>query len=282
MICDVCGKINASTLENKQQSLYRCGVCGHGYKKMPPENHEKYNENYFSETHKKWFDNPDYVLFELIDKEISKIKQDKQLKVLDVGCGKGDFLKYLKEKNSGSDLYGIDLSDNNCPGINFIKGDFINDTIGIKFDVISSLAVIEHIDSPHSFVRKVADHLSPGGLIFIMTVNDSNIIYKIAKLLKKVGVNSAYSRLYDKQHLQFFTNHSLKLLMEMNDLDVMLQKNHNYPLTAVDFPKTNIVVSQVYKLFMKIFFSLSKICKNGMLQTVICIKKERIHGSADL
>ncbi|MFC1576469.1 methyltransferase domain-containing protein [Candidatus Omnitrophota bacterium] len=110
--CSVCNSDEKVILEDKPLSLYRCGACRHVFKDLPEKFEETYDEDYYLDEHKNWFANPDYPLFDFIEKEISKIKKPGPTKVLDVGCGKGDFLKYLKDKNPALELYGIDLTSN--------------------------------------------------------------------------------------------------------------------------------------------------------------------------
>ena len=70
---------------------------------------EDYSDEYFIVTHKNWFENPNFKLFEVLSSIIDN--DDSSLKVMDVGCGNLDFLKFLREKYSKIDLNGIDFSE---------------------------------------------------------------------------------------------------------------------------------------------------------------------------
>lgn len=271
--CSICQNSDKVIIQDGHLGLYRCRRCAHSFKNISKEEQEQFSDEYYLQTHKNWFSNPDYRLFDFIHVKILELAPDRKVRLLDVGCGKGDFLKYLNHTNFKIDLHGVDLTHNQYPGINFIEGDFLKEKIGMRFDVICSLAVIEHIDSPLLFIRKINNLLLPDGLLFIMTVNDDGLIYKIARLFKRMGIDSAYSRLYGHQNLQFFTNRSLRAILKTNGFDVILQKNHNHPLKAVDLPKANFVTTQLYRIFLRIIFPLSAIGKNGLLQIVICKKR---------
>ena len=271
--CSVCNNSDKVILEDEPLSLYRCGTCRHVFKNLPTKFEETYDEEYYSEEHKNWFANPDYQLFYFIHNEISKIKSDRPLKVLDVGCGKGDFLKYIKERNPELELYGIDLSSNECPGIKFIKGDILKDNFSMKFDIITNLAVIEHLNSPQLFIKKIKELLLPGGLLFTVTDNDYSMFYRIARLLKKVGMNAAYDRTYMTQHLQCFSRNSLKVLMDMNGLEIIRHKDHNHSIAAVDYPKTNLFTTIFYVIGIYIIFGLSNMINDGILQVAVCRNK---------
>lgn len=273
--CSVCQEDKNIALEDIDLRLHRCGNCSHAFKFLPKEEQEKYREDYFAGTHKNWFSNPDHRYFEFIHREILKLKGKKSLRLLDVGCGNGAFLKYLVEKNSGLELYGIDLVKNQYPGINFITGDMLEKNINLKFDIICNLAVIEHVDSPRLFMKKMDESLVPGGIIFTMTINEGGVIYRIAKLLKKNGINSAYDRLYENHHLQFFSVKSLDFLIKKCGLTKIIQKKHNYYFKAVDYPVASFPVVQLYKIAVWIIFFLSSIFNNGILQTAMYKKHEQ-------
>ena len=134
--------------------------------------------------------------------------------------------------------------------------------------------MIEHIDNPQLFVGKLNNLLKSGGLLFIMTINSNSLIYRIARVLKKVGMRVAYDRLYSIHHLQHFTNQSLKTLLEMNNFEVLVHKNHNYPLKAVDVPESNFLIQKMYKFFVLLSFLASAPFGMGIHQTIVCRKAD--------
>ncbi len=274
--CSVCLSENTLVLlvDSKLQ-LIRCHSCTHTFtrsSKGHPE--ELYSEDYYLEAHKNWFNNPNLRLFKFIHGQILNSASGKPLKLVDLGCGTGDFLKYIRMLDPHIELWGVDLKTNEYPGISFIQADVVRDNIAEKeFDVICSLAVIEHLDRPTVFVKRLSDMIVPGGLVFLTTVNNDSLIYKVARFLKKFRISSAYYRLYSSHHFQHFTNLSLKILMEENGFNVKVQKNHNYPLKAVDIPKCNVVIGSVYTVAVWVLFVISTIFHNGVLQTVVCRKK---------
>lgn len=272
--CSVCRSSDHVTLEDKNLSLYKCGKCTHGFKSIAKDMQERYNEPYFSETHKNWFNNPFYSHYKFINNEISKRIRHRRVSVLDIGCGTGTFLKYLRSRNPEYKLCGMDLAENQLDGIKFIKGDILKDNIDMKFDIVCGLLMLEHLDLPYLFAERIKDILQPGGYLFLTTVNEDDLIYKIIRLLKKAGLSSGYRRIYSTHHLQLFTKKSLKTLMEMNDYEVALQKAHNYPLKSVDFPKASAITTMLYKFSVAAVFMVSGVLKEGLLQTIICRKKK--------
>ncbi|GEM_PF-5015147 len=98
------------------------------------------------------------------EKRIPKEK----MKILDVGCGNGHFLRQLKER--GYNVVGIDKNTpKTAPWMNF-EPDFVMDAMDMKFkdnsfDVVIALEVVEHVPC---FVE-VNRILKPEGLFFCST-----------------------------------------------------------------------------------------------------------------
>jgi len=270
--CPICHKTKTNLQENRL-NLYRCNNCSHTFTIIPKEKQEHYGDDYFLKTHKNWFENPNYPLFEFIYSELSKLVSNKKIKILDVGCGKGDFLKYIATKNSTYKLFGIDLIDNQHPSIYFIKGDFLEEKFETKFDVIFSFMVVEHIDKPHLFIQKINNSLQPGGFVFISTINNDSFMHRIARMLNKVGIHTAHDRLYSHHHIQHYTNKSLRTLMVMNGFDILWEKKHNYPIKAVDVPESNFLIEKMNKFLVWLIFLASEPFGYGMLQTILCRRK---------
>ena len=274
--CSICHEKSNIRIADSRLSIYHCHSCYHSFTVIPEVNQEKYEDIYFYERHKNWFENPDLKLFDFIyEKSVSLLGKNK-FRFLDVGCGKGDLLKYFVTKNSNVELYGIDLVENEHPGIRFTKGNYLSDKIDTEFDVICNLEVIEHVDKPHEFVQKMYSDLVNDGVLFITTINSNSLLYRTARLLKKVGIRVAFDQLYDHHHLQHYSNGSLRKLLEMNGFSVLLQKNHNYPLKAVDVPKSPFIIEKIFKFTVWTIFLLSAPLQLGQLQTVICKKVQAL------
>jgi 2-polyprenyl-3-methyl-5-hydroxy-6-metoxy-1,4-benzoquinol methylase len=100
--------------------------------------------------------------------------QYKKNKILDVGCGTGEFLEKLKregfENITGCDGMNYGIS----PSIRFlevnlnVKWGFENES----FDFISSLEVVEHLENPRFFFRELFRVLRKEGEILISTPNN--------------------------------------------------------------------------------------------------------------
>ena len=121
----------------------------------------------------------------------------KKLKILDVGCG-DKFLKEPFEKKGflyqGLDIDIIDFNNDQFP--------FADNS----FDIVVSLAVIEHIKNIDNFLNEINRILKKGGFIFFSTPNWSY----------------AFKNFYDDYtHVQPYTKKSLsKILSDFNFEDI--------------------------------------------------------------
>lgn len=96
--------------------------------------------------------------------------------LLDVGCGKGTFLQAMSNLFPGLKMYGHELTNINKSLIEKIKGvestfsENISD-IPMKFDIISLIHSLEHIESPIAFLHSLMQKLEPEGLLLIVVPN---------------------------------------------------------------------------------------------------------------
>ncbi len=233
---------------------------------------EEYSDLYYNKYHKNWFENPNLNLFERISEVINGKVQVES--VIEIGCGKGDFLKYLRNNNPILTLTGIDITKNDdMNGIKFIQSDAFNIKLDKKYDVVVTLAVIEHMPDPIAYVELLKNLCAENGFIIIMTLNDRSILYQLSRLLKKLGINKPYQRLYDKHHLNHFNHSSLNKLLDMSGLSSIRTINHNISYAAIDTGVKSAVLDLLVRLSVMVIFLFGLISKQTYLQTVICEKK---------
>lgn len=274
--CTVCYGTDTS-LRNKKMSLYTCKTCDHTFTVIPREEEEPYNEDYFIEVHKNWFEHPDFNLFKRVFNYSKKLLGDQKIKMVDVGCGQGTFLKHILDtyKNDSLELSGIDIITNNYPGIKFESGDFLEMDFNETYNIITNFMVIEHVVDPHLFVSKMVKSLTTDGVIVINTINSGSLVYRVAVFLNTLGFSAPHNRLFDHHHLQHYTNESLAKLLEMGGLEIVKAENHNYPLKAVDTPQSSAFMKAIYKFMLGIMFAISKPLNLGMNQTLFCVKNNK-------
>ncbi len=99
---------------------------------------------------------------------------NKQLKILEGGCGKGNFVYSLATR--GYDAYGIDFASETIKKINAIVPELKVSEADVRklpfesnfFDGYWSLGVIEHFyEGYHEIAEEIARVLKPGGYLFL-------------------------------------------------------------------------------------------------------------------
>lgn len=267
--CPVCGHKAAFYRKLEKITLFYCSNCTHRFTDVATiDNNEEYSEEYYEKKHANWFDNPNISLFDYIYSQIESLGL-KNPSVLDIGCGNGDFLRYLHLKSDALQLKGIDYHENKpLKGIEFLCGDIFKTDFDKKFDVIVNLAVIEHVWDVHSYMERLSQLCNDGGLVVTMTVNDNSLVYIASRIIHTFGLKVPMDRLYEKHHLNHFSSRSLEYMHQHARLDVTDRYLTRLPVKMVDMPDSNPLVILIYKTSLMILFKLERILKKPILQTI--------------
>jgi 2-polyprenyl-3-methyl-5-hydroxy-6-metoxy-1,4-benzoquinol methylase len=161
--CPICHSATHLLAKHPDADIYRCTSCTHAFSdvtSMPTQ--EEYGAEYFDDTHRRWFDHPNTQLFDRVAALIPPGGS-----VLDVGCGRGDFLRHVHKTRTDARLTGIDFSPNQDETIRFLQGDIISLDIAGRFDVVVLLSVIEHVRNCVALARRMADLTKPGGFTIV-------------------------------------------------------------------------------------------------------------------
>ncbi len=264
--CPICRSSARLLATHPDADIYRCNQCTHAFsdpESMPEQ--EAYDSTYFYETHRRWFEHPNTRLFEQIAKVIPQGSS-----VLDVGCGRGDLLRYLHRRRHDLQLTGIDHSKNQSDHIRYIQGDFFKLAIGESFDFVVSLATIEHVPDCVAFARRLHQLTTPGGIVVVMTINESGLLYALARAGRGAGIRLAFNRLYSRHHLHHFTRQSLRRALESGGLRVSKQIMHNAPVKAMDLPVRNPAADAILRMGVWGIFLAGSMTARTYQQTAIC------------
>lgn len=271
MNCPVCGSIDTkSLLKFDEIVIAKCVECTHEFSLHQKDiDFSIYDESYFESEHKNWFENPNFKLFKKIQSIVEK-KKHNDAKVLDIGCGKGDFLYFLK-KNGFQHLTGLDLSQNSPDDIiEFIQANIFEHCSIKKYDVVVNLAVIEHLNNLEKFSNSLEKFVEEDGLLVVMTVDSDSALYKMAKFFYKFGIQFPIKRFYSEHHVNHFNKKSLKKLFEKNNFRTIEHFNSNFPIKAIDLDDT--LLSPLVRAVLGVVFMISNWTNGGMLQVIILKK----------
>jgi 2-polyprenyl-3-methyl-5-hydroxy-6-metoxy-1,4-benzoquinol methylase len=163
--------------------------------------------------------------------EFLKINKQDKLVALDIGCGKGGFLKSLQDNINSVELWGVEP---NIVKSDFEEINFINNSIeeALKelpdnyFDVIFMNDVIEHLADPEIILKEVKLKLKPNGYLVSSIPN-----VRFIKNLKHILINKDFkyedSGIRDYTHLRFFTQKSINNMFNQLGLEIVLSKGIN-------------------------------------------------------
>ncbi|MGI9294212.1 MAG: class I SAM-dependent methyltransferase [Pseudomonadales bacterium] len=138
-------------------------------------------------------------------------------KVLDIGCGNGEYL--LRLKSIGWQCQGVEFNDTALAicrehGLEVFHGDLKAANFAAEsFDFVTAHHLIEHTADPGELIREMARITKPGGTILIRTPNSK------ALGRRWFGVNWFANDV--PRHLMLFCAKSLAILTEQHDLQLL-------------------------------------------------------------
>jgi len=228
--CPVCKK-NRWEYYFKVQGhrLNKCTICGcMAINPQPSLNdlREIYNADYFlthpSDTKR---ENAAALKKQTAKSYINHIKKYtgnlQSNKLLEIGCGNGEFLREAQEQ--GYDVFGIDIGDDfirNISKLRELRGKVFAGTVDQirkrKFDVIVFSDVIEHTQDPTKFLRNVYRLCKKDGVVFCATPSLDSISRKLQ------GPNWVE---FKTEHLFYFDNKTITKLFYDNGFSHIVLKS---------------------------------------------------------
>lgn len=132
----------------------------------------------------------------------------KGARLLDVGCGNGEFLARMREVGwtvAGHEMDPEAAAATKGQGIEVVLGPLERRAFDGPFDAITMSHVIEHVHDPVDLLRRCRELLAPGGSLWIATPNVECLS------LKRFGIH--WIGLDSPRHLIVFSKHSLALAL---------------------------------------------------------------------
>jgi ubiquinone/menaquinone biosynthesis C-methylase UbiE len=144
--------------------------------------------------------------------------------MLDVGGGSGRFLKFIKDKYREFDPTLIEVNESLCGVAREVFNlKTFNGTIeqlkleGRKFDVVVSIATIEHIFDPASYLATIRSVMTDGGVLY-MTMP------RLGPLSRTFSTSAIYD-VFPPLHLNFFDPRSMKGIIETNRIPFSISES---------------------------------------------------------
>lgn len=226
-VCLICGSEELQAKPRYEAvNLCQCKSCGFVFSRNIPS-WDEISEYYADDYELTSYISPITVkrYHELLDTFESERKTNK---ILDIGAGYGFFLEIAKER--GWEVFGTEITQNaveicRSKGIQMFEGPLHQINFdNLQFDVVVSIEVLEHINTPKEFVGKINDLLRPGGLFYLSTPNfDAALRYYLG---------NKYDVIEYPNHLCYYTKKTLALLMENHGFETL-----NIRTTGISFTR---------------------------------------------
>lgn len=130
------------------------------------------------------------------EKVATLLPEEPSLPILDLGCGRGEFLRRLAGRG-WTELHGCDgyrfEPDGSLP-FGFVQAD-LNQTLPFddgSFGAVTAIEVIEHLENPRHLIREISRVLRPGGWAVITTPNNESWLS-----LLSLGIRGHFSAFAD-------------------------------------------------------------------------------------
>lgn len=150
-------------------------------------------------------------------------------KLLEVGCGKGEYLYLLHE--AGVEAYGLEFAEpsvRHCieHGLRVTRGFVDNPDYALQyapFDAFAALNFLEHWPDPNASLSGIARNLNDGGIGLVEVPNFDMILKK-----------NLFTE-FISDHIFYFTRETLDTLLRLNGFEVIecTEVWHGYILSAV-------------------------------------------------
>jgi len=164
-------------------------------------------------------------------------KYKKKGKLLDVGCGTGEFLEAARE--AGFLATGIEPAETACriaaEKNEVIRGELRD--VGLKeksFDVVTLWSVLEHVPDPVSLLRKIHDSLKADGILALRIPSSSGLLPSLALWLNKISAGKIdyplrviYQLEWHYQHVYFFNRKNIALLLNRCAFEILAARREN-------------------------------------------------------
>jgi hypothetical protein len=227
MVCPICESDNLSVLfeiespyiEEISYNILHCADCMHRHA-VGPLSDEILNTVYsaaFHSTSQQQADSPSSAVRLNAHRRVEwLVEHGIKGKLLDVGAGRGYFVKEAKDF---FEARGIDYSSDaenygNLLGVDLDSGDFLKASYPpATFDLLTFWDVLASMQDVHAVIARTADLLSTGGYaVFTVPMGDSLVC----------RLSGKYWPLWiPPVNLHYFSDQSLELIFQENGLDVV-------------------------------------------------------------
>jgi SAM-dependent methyltransferase len=187
----------------------------------------------------KWFATAPRYVFRAVDRKYHLLEKT----LCDVGCAYGGNLAYATPGSYGIEIEDYEVQFAQSIGLTVHQMDVIHaDFSGLpKVDAVWNSATLEHVESPHIFLRKLHMLLKPGGLlvIFVPTIPRFPFLRRIPRL-RRYFIGYLHG-----DHINFFVPATLRFFCERAGFETV-EVSGFYPGLLAPFSRLNVIDGCVY------------------------------------
>jgi len=261
--CVLCDSVNLETYiyakdMNAGRNILKCRQCGLVFFEDGKCNTLTLDDSYWDSSEHLRVYEKDIVQEDFKIEFRNRLKAINQLKpkgkILDIGCGIGNFLNVARK--DGWEVYGIEISKLAADyardkfGLNVCEGTVENCNLkDSSVDVITMWDVIEHIQNPLDALVAVRAKLKNGGLLVIKTPDEKSLFKFISIILYKLSkrkISFLLKYVYYMPHYFYYNKKTIQKMLGKFGFEILKIETEE---TDYNFAKEKI------KLHYKKFFS---------------------------
>ena len=158
---------------------------------------QAYYDEVFGESQEYAKEVEDSVFRNMWDEAVNRINNGGYARILDMGCGPGQFAEYLIQRCPSIEYTGVDFSKiainaakERCPSVIFIEADIFQTDILEKgeYDLVVALELLEHLENDLALLNKI-----PVGKKVMFSVPNSDAFAHVRFFPNEEAVTDRYS-----------------------------------------------------------------------------------------
>lgn len=163
--------------------------------------------------------------------KVARLLPDGKLRVLEVGCGDGEFL--YRNKMKWKSIEGIDVVDSLIKKAQKreygVKAHFSVEDFGLQrmpykassFDIVVCIATLQYIYDIDAFISECHRVLKPGGIIICEVPNSAVFWKRLGFLFGTFPVTTEYTNKWDGGVIHYFTYKSLSSFFQQKKFEII-------------------------------------------------------------
>lgn len=146
--------------------------------------------------------------------------------VIEIGCGEGHFIKYVKGKYVGIDLSEIVINRNKqkFPDKEFYAIDFENFKTNEHFDYAVAFEVFEHLPEPQKLVKKMLELSNCAIIVLPYGIYGKLVVEYDRSLLQPLGATEYHYATYTEEDIKKMFPTALVFRINERKLAFMIKK----------------------------------------------------------